>query len=87
MCYNCQSLQYVPLFANTGSLDDVSNAFEDCIYVLNGAFDLYQQLYTQDKLPTKHYDCFMNCGSYTASGQYELAQIPTDWGGPSSESY
>jgi surface protein len=87
MCLNCQSLQYVPLFANTGSLDDVEKAFEDCIYVLNGAFDLYQQLSTQDKLPTKHYNCFRNCGYYTDSGQLDLSQIPPDWGGPDSDGY
>ena len=87
MCVDCQSLQYVPLFDNTDSLYHVEHAFEGCGYVQSGIVDLYQQLTTQENPPQVYYDCFHNCGSDTVNGDYELAQIPYEWGGPGSSSY
>lgn len=80
MCHNCTSLTKVPLL-DTSAATNVAGMFEGCVNVETGALDLYNQLASQSVQPQYHTDCFKNCGSSTASGQADLAQIPTSWGG------
>ena len=84
MCAQCTSLKSVPLF-DTSSATDVTYMFSGCTAVESGALALYQQMSTQTTPPTTYNNCFANCGSNTATGQAELAQIPTSWGGTMAE--
>lgn len=70
----------IPLF-DTSSAVNVQRMFEYATNVTAGALAMYTQMSTQANPPTSHLDCFKNCGSGNASGQAELAQIPTSWGG------
>ena len=80
MFYGCNSLQAVPLY-NTVNANNVAHMFRHCYYVESGALALYTQMANQTVIPTSHQYCFENCGSRTTTGQAELAQIPTSWGG------
>ena len=55
--------------------------FYGCTAVTTGALALYQKTSTQATLPNSYGDMFKNCGSNTPTGQAELSQIPTAWGG------
>lgn len=81
MCFNCTSLQTVPLFNTTINLDHMENAFSGCVNVTSGALALYTQASKAGAGSSSRYHCFYNCGSNTVTGQTELAQIPTVWGG------
>lgn len=70
----------IPLF-DTSSAEDVRNMCNNARNVTTGALALYTQMSTQANPPTSYSGCFSNCGSGNASGQAELAQIPTSWGG------
>ena len=70
----------IPLF-DTSSAVDVSSMFQRASNVTTGALAMYTQMSTQANPPTSYSQCFTNCGSGNASGQAELAQIPTTWGG------
>ena len=80
MMQGCTALTSIPLF-NTSSAVSVLYMCDGCTNVQSGALALYQQMSTQTTPPGSHSYCFTNCGSGTASGQAELAQIPTSWGG------
>lgn len=80
----CTSLTSVPLF-NTSKVTHMSLMFSNCRSVQSGALALYQQASTQIAPPGNHSNCFWNCGADTVSGQAELAQIPTSWGGTLAE--
>ena len=80
MFYQCTSLTSVPLF-NTRSATDVVSMFYGCENVESGSLSLYQQMSTQAVPPSATDYCFTNCGSNTVTGQAELAQIPSSWGG------
>jgi surface protein len=80
ICYGCTSLTSIPLL-NTSNVTTMNNAFADCINVESGALALYQQVSTQTTPPSNHTNAFNNCGSNTQTGQAELAQIPSSWGG------
>lgn len=80
MCYGCSNLTAIPLF-DTSSVTDMDMSFNGCRKVETGALALYQQASTQATPPSDHAQCFTDCGINTASGQVELAQIPTSWGG------
>lgn len=80
MFQGCSSLTTVPLY-NTVNVANVSSMFSSCRYVESGALALYQQMSSQVLIPENHTMCFSQCGSLTVTGQAELAQIPTSWGG------
>lgn len=87
MFAGCTSLTTVPLL-NTATMTQVGatsqtqyGMFQGCTSVESGALALYQQMSTQSTTPSGHSYCFTNCGSDTASGAAELAQIPASWGG------
>lgn len=80
MFYNCTSLTTIPLF-DTSSATNMSGMFRNCYAVESGALALYTQASTQTAPPTSHTNTFKNCGANTTSGEAELAQIPSAWGG------
>lgn len=80
MFYNAQSLTAVPK-VDTPAAVDVSYMFYGCYYVESGALDMYNQMANQPNPPVNHASAFNRCGSATTTGQAELAQIPTSWGG------
>lgn len=63
---------------------NVDLMFYGCNYVESGALDMYNQMANQTNPPADHYRTFYNCGSRSTTGQAELAQIPTSWGGTMS---
>lgn len=77
---NCKNITAVPLF-DTSSATSMNSMFYMCKKVESGALALYQQASTQSIPPSSHSNCFTQCGSDTTTGQQELAQIPTTWGG------
>jgi hypothetical protein len=77
-------ITHVPLF-DTSSATDVTYMFGGAKNVESGALALYQQMSTQANPPSNHSRTFEGCGSNTVTGAAELAQIPTDWGGTSTE--
>ena len=79
MFNNCGSLQRIPLLP-TDSCTTCRACFNNCNNVEGGALALYNQMSSQSGI-TDHAYMFNNCGSNTVSGQAELAQIPTSWGG------
>lgn len=84
MFSRCTSLTSVPLF-DTSSCTRMDDMFRNCYNVQSGALALYQQASTQATPPSSHDNTFTNCGSNTATGAAELAQIPTSWGGTMAE--
>jgi hypothetical protein len=76
----CKTIKRVPLL-NTSAMTNVDSMFGGCPNVESGALDLYNQMSTQTTPPSIHSNTFFGCGSYTASGDAELAQIPASWGG------
>lgn len=74
------ALTSLPLF-NTSSAVNISFAFSECYRVETGALALYNQMRTQARPPSIVGNAFLSCGSSTTSGQEELSQIPTSWGG------
>ena len=83
MFKGCSSLTAVPLF-DTSNVMYMSSMFYNCTNVEHGAYDLYQRASTQTTPPSSYSQAFTNCGSNTTTGQAELAQIPTSWGGTKS---
>lgn len=75
ICANCTSLKTIPLFENYG-ITDLQWAFQNCINVESGMLALYQRYPTD---PPRHYQCFENCGTNTASGMAERELLPSDW--------
>ena len=78
MFSNCSALKTVPLF-NTSSVVVMNGTFANCTKVQSGALALYRQASTQANPPSSHSQTFYKCGSDTATGAAELAQIPEDW--------
>jgi hypothetical protein len=76
----CSNVTSLPLF-DLSRVVSMDTAFRNCYKVQSGALALYQQVSTQAIPPSSHTNAFEYCGRDTASGQAELAQIPTDWGG------
>lgn len=72
-------LPEIPLF-DTAELGNANKMFDACYAVESGALALYQQMSSQENVPS-HTGTFTNCGRDTVTGAAELAQIPTDWGG------
>ena len=75
-----RAIKQVPLI-NTSKMTNVAYMFSGCFKVESGALDLYNQMSTQARPPSRHDSAFKNCGRDTASGSAEVAQIPTSWGG------
>jgi hypothetical protein len=78
--YSNTSLKTISLF-HTDSVTNIDTAFSGCSAVEGGALALYNQMSTQASVPNSHTRTFFNCGGNTVTGQAELAQIPTSWGG------
>lgn len=78
MCYGCTSLKEVPAFS-VASLNNVAYAFSGCTAVEHGSLGFYQRASSKSPAPTYYSQAFRNCGSGTASGAAELAQIPSSW--------
>lgn len=78
--FKASSIKTISLY-HTDSASDVSTMFSGCTAVESGALALYNQMSTQASVPSAHSSTFSNCGADTTSGQAELAQIPTSWGG------
>ena len=80
MFYNARALTAVPK-VDTPAAVDVSYMYYGCYYVESGALDMYNQMANQPNPPANHASAFNDCGRATTTGQSELAQIPTSWGG------
>lgn len=78
MFAGCASLKHVPLYS-TASCFDMRTMFYQCRNVEGGALALYNQASSQAVPPTLYGGAFYQCGSNTATGAAELAQIPYDW--------
>lgn len=78
MCGRCTSLKEIPAFS-VARLNNISGAFKGCTAVEHGALDLYQRASSKSPAPTYYSQAFRDCGSGTASGAAELAQIPSSW--------
>lgn len=85
MMYGCKYLTSELNITLSGHVTDCSSAFYGCTKVPGGALDLYNQLSSQETLPSSYSNCFKNCGRGTTTGAAELAQIPTSWGGTMAE--
>lgn len=79
----CNGISHVPLL-DTSAATEVNKMFCSCLNVEEGALDMYQQMISQAQPPASHSYCFDGCGAHTTSGQAELAQIPSSWGGTGS---
>lgn len=79
MFEGCHSLTNIPLF-DTSKVTSMYYMFFECLNVQSGALALYQQASSQTN-PPYHNNTFKYCGSNTTTGQAELAQIPSSWGG------
>jgi hypothetical protein len=74
----CRELTALPLF-DTHLAVLANDAFANCPKVRSGALALYQAMSTNGVI-WQHARTFENCGSNGgATGQAELAQIPSDW--------
>lgn len=74
----CTELTALPLF-DTHLAVYANNAFKNCHKVRSGALALYQAMSTNGVI-WQHDGTFRDCGSNGgATGQSELAQIPSDW--------
>lgn len=80
MFYECRNITSIPAITSR-NITNCRQMFYNCYKVTTGALALYNLLSTQSTPPTNHTNCFYHCGSQTQTGQAELAQIPTDWGG------
>ena len=80
MFYGCVSLTSIPLF-DTSNVTNMNDMFAQCNWVQSGALALYQQASTQTNPPSNHRGTFTNCGANTTTGEAELYQIPSSWGG------
>lgn len=80
---NCTSLTEIPDW-NIDSVTNMVAAFSGCLNVQTGALALYQKALSKSIPVTLYLNCFYQCGSNTTTGQEELAQIPTNWGGTMS---
>lgn len=78
----CLGLKSIPLLAMP-NITDASYMFMETENIEEGALAMYQQL-SGMATPPSHSLTFTNCGSGTAAGRAELAQIPTSWGGTAS---
>lgn len=58
----------------------VDNLYSYCFFVVTGALEMYNLLSANPAI-TSHTNTFTECGSEMATGQTELAQIPSSWGG------
>jgi hypothetical protein len=57
----------------------MTDMFALCRNVEGGALALYTQASSQAVPPELYGGAFYQCGTNTASGAAELAQIPSDW--------
>ena len=80
MFFNCTSLKQVPAIT-CPAVTNTRNMFNTCTAVESGALDMYNYLSTKATPVTTYTNTFYNCGSDTVTGQAELSQIPSSWGG------
>lgn len=81
MFKGCSSLTSIPSITIPSSLNTCSSMFEGCINVESGIQTMYNTLNTAlyNARSTYYSSCFKDCGSNTATGAAELAQIPSSW--------
>lgn len=80
MFYGCTGLYgFDPIHCTT--VMNVGGMFSGCTNVQYAALDQYDWFSTYGVNITNHSGTFTDCGSNTAGGQGELAQIPVGWGG------
>ena len=75
---NCGLLRNIPDMSYA-AVTTMNYAFENT-KIASGANALYTQLSSLANI-SSHTNTFTNCGSSTAAGAAELAQIPSSWGG------
>lgn len=78
---SCTGLTALPTFYNYNNLTNVSYAFSQCPYVGSRILDAYNAFSSVITGSAGHENTFWECGWLSASGQAELSQIPTSWGG------
>ena len=83
MCYGCSSLRTIPPLIFSNNLKSPIHAFQECVNVESGAYDMYLTLSAIPDL-WSYSDTFTNCGSNTVTGRADLARIPRSWGGTGS---
>jgi surface protein len=80
-----RSLKYIPDF-DISSCTNLNHTFMGCTNVESGMLSLYQKAVAGGLIgEERHLQTFYNCGTNTASGRAERAQIPTSWGGDLAE--
>jgi hypothetical protein len=73
----CMALKEIPAF-DMSNIINLVDAFCGCNNVESGMVSLYNAAVPH----SQYFDgCFTGCGTDTASGMAERAQIPTSWGG------
>lgn len=76
-------LKTLPNYDYSSLTSSVQSMFRNAINVESGITREYNKLRSISGI-TNHRNCFRDCGTNTASGSAELAQIPNDWKGVNS---
>lgn len=81
MFSGCTGLQSIVSPIHCITVQNVGNMFGGCTNVQSGALTQYNWFSTYGFNINNHSGTFSDCGSNTAAGAAELAQIPVGWGG------
>lgn len=81
MFSGCTGLQSIISPIHCTTVQNVGNMFGGCTNVQSGALAQYNWFNTYGININNHSGTFTDCGSNTAAGAAELAQIPVGWGG------
>lgn len=76
---NCRKLKAIPDFPVAPRLQALTSTFDSCYSVESGILNMYNKFSANQISGWSHSRCFYECGKYTATGNAERAQIPTDW--------
>lgn len=77
--YGCRVLAGLPSIYGATQVSNCNTAFSGCRLASSGIVDMYNKLSGQSTPPSDTFWAFQDCGSGTAAGQAELAQIPDAW--------
>jgi hypothetical protein len=77
--YDCHVLTRLPTIVGNTQVTNCYTAFLNCLSVSSGILDMYNKLSGQQTPPSETFWAFHECGSNTATGSAELAQIPSAW--------
>lgn len=72
MFKGCTSLGVIPAFADVSQVKEADSMFMSC-NATSGSYEMYQRLSSKAITVTRH--------NFTFNGNYDNAQIPSDWGG------